>query len=134
MAEKTQGHNTKHIEETILKIPDEPQKPETIRFDYIKSNQFRVVHVDGVHGGVSPNGRLIQMAIFSERAPIPIREEFKLDAGKLGDKIGTEQRDAVVREVEVELLMSIDTAKSICTWMDERIKLVERIQAELPKP
>lgn len=134
MVEKAQGHNTKHVEETVLKTPSESQKPETVKFDYIKSNQFRVVHVDGVHGGVSPNGRLVQMAIFSERAPIPKREEFRLDAGKLGDKIKTEQRDAIVREVEVELLMSIDTAKSICAWMDERIKLIERIEAELPKP
>ena len=134
MADKTQGHNTKQVEKTVPKTPGESQEPGTIKFDYIKGTQFRVVHVDGIHGGVSPNGRFIQMAIFSERAPIPKREVFKLDAGKLGDKIATEQRNAVVREVEVELLMSIDTAKSICTGMDEKIKLIEHIQAELPKP
>ena len=129
MDEKTQENVSKGISADSMKKNIESVKE--INFDYIKSNQFRVIHTDGAHGGVSPNGRLIQMAIFSERSPIPKKETFKLDAGKIVEKIGTEQRDAVVREVEVELLMSIETAKAICNWMYEKIKHIESIQSEI---
>jgi len=73
-----------------------------INFDYIKSNQFRVIRVDGAHGGIAPNGYTIQMALFSERAPIPKRETYKLEQGKLGERVAVEQRDALIREVEIE--------------------------------
>jgi len=134
MEEKTKENNTNSVLAGATKKPVDSKEKKTIDFDYIKSNQFRVVHADGIHGGVSPNGCFIQMAFFSERAPIPKRETFKLGADKLGDKVGTEQRDAVVREVEVEILMNISTAKSICKWMDEKIQQLEHIQTRLPKP
>jgi len=134
MEEKTQENNTNGVSAGATKKPVESKEKKTIDFDYIKSNQFRVIHADGIHGGVSPNGCFIQMAFFSERAPIPKRETFNLGADKLGDKIATEQRDAVVREVEVELLMNIGTAKSICKWINEKITQIEDIQKRLPKP
>lgn len=134
MTEKTPARNAKAVSTNDTKKSGDPKKSMTISFDYIKSNQFRVVHVDGVHGGVSPNGRSLQMSIFSERSPIPKREEYKLDAGRLGERIAKEERDAIIREVEVELLVSMDVAKRIVKWMEEKIKQLESIQEELPRP
>jgi len=102
-----------------------------INFDYIKSNQFRVVRVDGAHGGIAPNGHTIQMALFSERAPIPKRETYKLEQGKLGERTAVEQRDAVIREVEIEALMDLDTAKRIVNWLQDKIDVAEQLQKEL---
>lgn len=47
-----------------------PTTAPQIRFNYIKSAQFRVIHADGAIGGVTPNG-FIHMALFNERAAIP---------------------------------------------------------------
>lgn len=104
-----------------------------INFDYIKSNQFRVVRVDGAHGGIAPNGHTIQMALFSERAPIPKRETYKLEQGKLGERTAVEQRDAVIREVEIEALMDLNTAKRIVNWLQDKIDVAEQLQKELAK-
>lgn len=93
-----------------------------ISFDYIKSNQFRVIHVDGVHGGATPKGHAIQMAFFSERAPIPKRETYGLVGGKLGERKEKVERDAIVREVEVEVIMDLETAKAITKWLGEKIE------------
>ena len=41
-----------------------------MRFFYLKNPAFRVVHVDGAVGGVTPRGR-IPMAVYSERPAIP---------------------------------------------------------------
>ena len=97
-----------------------------INFDYIKSNQFRVIHVDGAHGGVSPKG-LIQMAFFNERAPIPTRETYALEQGKLGKRKKVEQREAIVREVEVETLIDLQVARVIVQWLREKIDQAERL-------
>lgn len=105
------------------------EKP-TVSFDYIKSNQFRVIRVDGVHGGVSPKGNVIQMALFSERAPIPKRETYRIENGKLRERTASEQRDAFIREVEVEVLVDLATAKAMHKWLGEKIESAEQIGKE----
>lgn len=102
-----------------------------ISFDYIKSNQFRVIRVDGVHGGIAPKANIIQMAFFSERQPIPRRETFELKQGQLGARIYREERDAVIREVEVEALIDLDTARSINKWLEEKIELMTQVEKRL---
>src|SRR6185295_1880712 len=78
-----------------------------IKFDYIKSNYFRVLHVDGAWGGIT--GKMaIRMAVFNERSAIPkeVVHEVGRD-GKIGKEVrGKRQsRDAIVREVEADLVM-----------------------------
>jgi len=101
------------------KVKKAPQK--TINFDYIKSNQFRVIHADGVHGGVRPSGQGIQIAFFNERQSIPRRETYNLDGMKLAGIKHSEKRDAIVREVEVEVLLDLDAAISLHKWLEEKI-------------
>jgi hypothetical protein len=111
-----------------------------IKFDYIKSNYFRVVHVDGIFGGNSPGHALITMAVWNERWPIPKQSVYGLQKdGSLGEEIVEDRvtRNAVVREVETELIMTIETAKVMRDWLDERIvifeKQIEEYQAKEPQ-
>lgn len=103
-----------------------------LEFHYIKSSTFRVIHVDGVHGGVSPKHKL-QMAVFSERNPIPqltvhkVHREGKglrLDEEIIADRV---MRTGVVREVEAELLMDIEVAESLREWLDNQIKAAKSL-------
>ena len=117
-------------------MPDAPKKPDlrppgvnfedrTITFDYIKGQCFRVIHVDGAQGGVGPRG-LIQVAVFSERWPIPQKSTHAFDqnTAKLGEEIVSKRvsRDAVVREVEAELIMTPETAMIIAEWLKTKVK------------
>lgn len=98
-----------------------------IRFDYIKSNLFRVIHADGAHGGVTTNG-LIQMAVYSERLPIPQSTVHELKAdGTLSEEIRDERvaRQAIIREVEVEVLLNSATAKALLKWLTDQVALLE---------
>lgn len=114
--------------------PSESKKAKetTIDFDYIKSKQFRVIHVDGVHGGIAPKGNAIQMAMFSERVPIPRNEKYVIKNGKLGGRVSVEERGAIVREVEVEVIVDLAIAESIQKWLGEKIELAvkSRIKAK----
>ena len=99
-----------------------------IRFDYIKSNAFRVIRVDGVHGGLSPKGNAIQLALFNERNPIPLEEVCQIDKNQLGKVISRKLRQAIVREVEVEALMDLETARAVSEWLKEKIKMMEKVK------
>ena len=100
-----------------------------INFDCIKSNQFRVIRVDGAHGGIVPGANGIQMAFFSERRAIPKRETYKLKNGRLDKLLATEKRNAIIREVEA--LIDLRTAKVIVEWLEEKIEQAENLQREL---
>ena len=96
-----------------------------VRFHYIKSNAFRVIHVDGVIGGPTPNGNL-HASFFNERAPVPTMAEYELspvseNSAQLGKQIGRAGKDGFVREVEVGVMMNLDMAKKLHAWLGEQI-------------
>jgi hypothetical protein len=97
-----------------------------ITFDFIKSSGFRVIHVNGIFGGMSPRGEL-QIALYSERWPIPTKVVHELtDTGAQGTELKRDVRDAVLREVEVQAMMSLDTAKHLQKWLETKIKEMEK--------
>jgi hypothetical protein len=110
------------------RAPTEGQ-PSTIALNYVKSNQFRVVHVDGVFGGMSPTG-LIHASIFSERFPIPqiIRQVVKED-GTLGEEVDRTIREGVIREAEVDLVMSREVAVVLRDWLTTHINKHDEVRA-----
>jgi len=97
--------------------------PEKIRYNYIKSNYFRIVHVDGGHGGITPHGQ-IMFSVYNERAPIPQVTVHKIEKdGKIGEENRAERvsKEGLVREVEIGLLMDLSTAENIHRWFGQKI-------------
>lgn len=100
--------------------------------DYIKSNHFRVVHADGAFGGLTPRG-YIQMEIWSERQPIPKQATYRIvqegDGPVTGEEIRDARivRDAIVREVEVGIVLDIPLARSLVEWLKGRIAAFEKL-------
>ena len=111
----------------------EQTTPDRISFDYIKSNLFRVVHMDGAIGGGTPNG-YVHMSIFSERPPIPKRVVYHIEAGsRMGAEILEERdvRDAVVRELELDCIMSVETAEALHNWLAQTIAKVRDARPQM---
>ncbi len=110
-------------------------RPSTIRFHYVKGTQFRSVHVDGVIGSLTPAGG-IHFATFSERHAIPQEEELVLQPdGSLGDLVAGSRRsrEGIVREMDVDLVMSLEVARSLRTWLNDKIALLESGAARGPE-
>ena len=102
--------------------------PEQVKFHYLKAAHFRTIHADGVIGNVTPSGH-VHMAMYSERPAIPREMVHKINPdGTLGEIIQeqTVAREGIVREMEVDVLMSVDVAKSIKNWLDEQFEKVEQ--------
>ena len=104
-----------------------------IEFDFIKSNFFRVIRADGAFGGIAPGGA-IHMAIYSERQAIPTKTVHSLDGQQLGAEIveKREGRTAIVREVEVDVVMELPQAIVFRQWLDEKITQLQQLTVTNP--
>jgi hypothetical protein len=97
--------------------------------DYIKGEFFRVIHADGIIGGLTPQG-LLHLAFYSERPPIPKRTVHPLTpTGALGNPIPekTVVRDCtVVRELDVDVIMTFQVAEQLHIWLGERLEELKK--------
>ena len=117
------------------KKPTKTKGPKEIAFDYIKSNQFRVVNGDGAFGGLSPTGRDIHMAVYSERRAIPTKTVHPVTAdGTLGPEFLSRRqvRSAFVRELEVDIVLDLPTAVTVLTWLTDKIQQCAKSQGVTP--
>jgi hypothetical protein len=107
-------------------MPD--KLPPNIRFHYLKNPQFRVVHVDGAIGGITPRG-LIHCAVYSERPAIPQSTvQDVTPEGRLGDETGREGREGIVREIDVDLMLTKQAATELRDWLDKRVNELTEIE------
>ena len=114
--------------------PAKPWSPAQVAFDYIKGNSFRVVHADGVIGGPTPSGH-VHMAFFSERGPIPRREVRAVNRdGTIGDLIPDQSiiRNAIVREVDIDVVMSLPVAESMISWLTTMVSDMKKMPPSDP--
>ena len=104
-----------------------------VRFHYIKSNEFRVIHVDGAHGGITPRGNIFA-ALYSVRAPIPQMTVHNLKTdGTLDDEVERKVRDGIVNEVEVGVMFDLASAEAFHAWLEEKIAKLKEMQAKVKK-
>lgn len=104
-----------------------------LEFDFEKSNLFRVIHVDGFFGGVAPASQFLHMAIFNERQPIPRKVFHPVKDGILEPEIikKREVRPGLFREVEADLIMTMEVAMGLRAWLDEKITEMQNTRAEM---
>jgi len=104
--------------------------PASVKFHYLKSNLFRVIHVDGAIGGVTPT-RNIFVSVFSQRGALPrFIEQGVLPDGKLGAEVAREGKEGIVREMEIGLTISQDVAKDLAQFLLDQVKLLEQSRLE----
>ena len=123
-----QGDKMEPNAETVSGLsPGINLKDNTITFDYVKSHACRVVHADGVHGGLGPRNNFY-LSFFNERWPIPQSTIHKLIDGKVSDEFERITRQAVVREVEVSVEMSVQTAQALHKWLTVQLMEIQKLK------
>ena len=109
--------------------PSDKPKVTNVSFHYIKSPEFRVLHVDGAFGGITPRG-YIHAAIYSERAALPKAAEQEFSAtGPAGEHKITESRGGIVRDIAVDLIMDRGCAEELRDWLSIQLENLERMEA-----
>lgn len=108
-----------------------PEK-DKVKFHYIKANDFRVVHMDGVFGGLSPTGDIF-MSIFSQRPPIPQTTVQPVkENGELGDELMSERivKEGIVREIEVGIAVRPEIAENLIKWLQEKVDQYKTLKSQ----
>jgi hypothetical protein len=99
-------------------------KEAQVVFEYAKDPMFRSTHADGFIGGLTPNGH-IHLAFFSERPLLPKKHIFRINPdGSLGAEVVDERTSSgsIVRDLQVDVLMTVNGAEGLRSWLDEYIK------------
>lgn len=105
---------------------------EKIQIHYIKSPHFKSFFATGIFGGVSPNG-LVSMAFFVDRPPIPqsIVTSVDVETGKTKEIDGSRVvKEGVIREVDCNILLDLNTAISLRDWLDKQIANLRSIESK----
>jgi len=102
-----------------------PPPPGAVRFFYEKCKYFRVAHVDGVIGGLTPT-RDIFVSVYSQRVALPqtIDQQISPD-GKLGAVIDKSGKDGIFREMEIGLVMSPEVANQIAEFLMQHARAAQ---------
>jgi len=132
MAKTKKRTQRKNVEVTLSTASHQgANQDKRISFDYEKSNYFRVIHVDGAIGSPTPKADGIQIGLFSERIPIPKSEEYRFTTeGKVGERTDRKSRSGIFREVEVEAILSLETARRLRDWLSTHIETVEKMRTK----
>lgn len=97
--------------------------PPTVTYHHIRSPHFRVIHADGIFGGLVPSGRYVQVSFFSERAAVPdsVRHGVSIEGSRanVGDELPGSRtgRSGIERELEADVRMDIGTASVFYQWL-----------------
>jgi hypothetical protein len=103
----------------------EPMEKErkTVKFEYRIVPSYTTYSASGAFGGLNAFGE-ITINFFYERGAIPKSQEFEiLPNGRLATTPKSEDKvDAVIRNVLFGVSISPDVAKSLATWLNQKVK------------
>jgi hypothetical protein len=108
----------------------------TINCRFEKTRHFQSVFVIGAWGRISGHGEII-LSCFNEVPELVSNAVYSMGAD--GKFIGMPKLDmpngmeAVVREIPVELILTLDGARNIVGTLEHWIKLREQMEAELKR-
>ena len=105
-----------------------------VTFRYTKSVLCRVIHADGVWGGNTPQG-YIQMGFYSEKHEVPESQTYDVIGKDPSSKGGTLKEKQLAsrgmgREIEAEIIISPQVARSLKAWLEGRLAILDAAQAE----
>ena len=107
--------------------------PKSVRFIYTKSDDYKVIYANGVHGGVSLQGELTFDLFLEQRGPTKA-EIHEIDEDRiLGSRIKTEpeiepqepDQAVLIREKRIGLVLSRDFAENMANWMLGKVEQID---------
>jgi len=110
---------------------DANPEPREIIFRYEKSLLCRVIHVDGAWGGLTPRGD-VYMALYSEHQPTPDQTVYRQNPdGVTASEVSTDSIEGVIREIDVEAILTYQGAIALRDWLNDRIKNIDEVRSEI---
>ena len=103
-------------------MAEEKRAKNQLKFKYIIPDHLQDCYVNGLWGGITPRDEVI-IHFFSERFPIPKNEMYELEGNELNPvPVEKEAGGDVVRLIQSSVVMDIQTAVSLRSWLDNHLK------------
>lgn len=100
----------------------------TIKFKYIFDDDYNPTYVNGAQGGINVQGEII-MNFYLERLALPNSQTHSMTPnGMIDELVDTDPKDlnkSFVRFIKNGVVMNIQTAKNIHSWLGDIIKNYE---------
>jgi len=110
---------------------DKPQIPEKIKFKYIFEDDYSPIYSNGAFGGITPNHEIV-VNFFFERQGLPYSQTHIIkEKGMIGEIVEINPDQGIpylIRQVQNGIILSLDGAKKIHTWIGEKIQELEDVQ------
>jgi len=103
-----------------------------LEIHFLKSNGFRVVHVTGAWFAGDPEGNM-RLTFFNDRAPIPKKIVLNLNDQGIATGENQSKRESkmgVVRELEFDIILSLQAASQLHQTLGENLEAFRRIAAK----
>ncbi len=96
--------------------------PTSIKFFYEKGKYFRVAHVDGAIGGLTPT-RDIFVSLYSQRTALPqVVEQNIAPDGNLGAVVDTVGKRGIFREMEIGIVITPEVADELAAFLKQHAR------------
>jgi hypothetical protein len=104
---------------------EQPEK--TFNILFFRAPFFRTIQADGAWGRISP-ANSIHLSLFNDCGPLPAVAHHKIGAdGKLsgGMSLSIQPGTDLIRQVEVDVVLSLESAKAVRDTLENFIKILE---------
>jgi hypothetical protein len=105
-----------------------------LKIKYIYSKEYNPKYANGAYGGISPKGE-ITINFYFERLGLPVSQTFDISQEKKhGKEISFEPEDlqkSMIRFVDTGVILNLDTAKEIISWLSEKVELLEKVEKDI---
>lgn len=105
---------------------------EQIRFKYVFSEEYTPDYVNGAWGGATAAGEIVAN-FYLERHAIPREVVHPVKNEMLGEEASSKPDDyknVIIRCVQSGVVMNLDTAKKVHTWLGAHIVKIEKERLE----
>ncbi len=99
---------------------------------FLRSQFCRVIQVDGVFGGLTPQGTLA-VALYSQYATLPSQITYEATQQGTPKEVSRVGEPTLTWEVEVEAMLSIETARSLRDWLNRQLEQATVFQEQLKR-
>jgi hypothetical protein len=105
--------------------------PTSIKFFYEKGKYFRVAHIDGAIGGLTPT-RDIFVSLYSQRSALPqIVEQQITPEGKLGAVVDTTGKRGIFREMEIGIVITPEVAIELADFLKQHARAARETEPKV---
>jgi hypothetical protein len=99
-----------------------PEEKKEILIHFLKTENYRSFHVDGMMGAATPKGDFY-VELFIERLVTPNEISYTLEESGLKE-ISRKAKEGFVREIECGLVFDLQTAIGMRDWLNKNVQMM----------